>query len=298
MAGYWLRRIEALDPVLDAHEIYRISIGYEFPWDYRRALEFALFRTYCVPSISHLLATTGEFEHRPQRRYDDTALLMAEIAEHGPHSERGRAALGVVNRMHGRYRIDNDDMLYVLSTFVYEPIEWIEQFGWRPLHEHERQAAYHYFHEVGRLMGIKDIPVGFAAFRQFKVDYEGRNFRYSEDNHRIGTDTVELFCSWFPKPLRPAVAAGARSLLDPMMLEAFGFDAPPPWLGRLARAALRARAVAERPLPRRRRSKLLRPGGARSYPTYPVGLGPEDLGAPEPPADVDPSLLRRPAPRG
>ena len=61
----WLHRIEELDPVADHEEIYRISAGYEFPWDYQRALELALFRTYCVPSISELLAATGEFRDRP-----------------------------------------------------------------------------------------------------------------------------------------------------------------------------------------------------------------------------------------
>jgi hypothetical protein len=77
------------------------------------------------------------------------------------------------------------------------------------------------------------------------------------------------------------------------MLEAFGFEPAPSWVGRVARAALSARAVGERPLPRRRRSKLLRPGGARSYPSYPLGHTPEALGATEPPADIDPALLRR-----
>jgi hypothetical protein len=293
MSGYWLRRIEALDPVLDHHEIYRISIGFEFPWDYQRALEFALFRTYCVPSISKLLAATGEFATRPQRRYDDTALLMAELAEHGYDSPRGRAALGVVNRLHGRYRISNDDMLYVLSTFVFDPIDWIDQFGWRPLHEHERQAAHQYFHEVGRRLGIKRIPAGFHEFRRFKADYEGEHFRYSATNHEIGTYTLNLFCSWYPAPLRSVVSAAARSLLDPLMLAAFGFEPAPPWAGRLARAALRARAVAERPLPRRRRSKLLKPGDSRSYSTYPLGQTPETLGAPAPPPGIDPTLLRR-----
>jgi ER-bound oxygenase mpaB/B'/Rubber oxygenase, catalytic domain len=293
MSGYWLRRIERLDPVRDHQEIYRISIGFEFPWDYQRALEFALFRTYCVPSISRLLAATGEFAERPQRRYDDTALLMAELAEHGYDSPRGRSALAVVNRMHGRYRISNDDMRYVLSTFVYDPIDWIDRFGWRKLHEHERQASYHYFHEVGRRMGIKEIPGSFGEFRQFKIDYERAKFRFSENNHKIGTYTMNLFSSWFPAPLRPAVSAGARSLLDPLMLEAFGFKSAPRWLGVVVRGALRARAIAERPFPRRRRSKLLRPGDTRSRPTYPVGQTPEALGAPQPPVAIDPALLRR-----
>ncbi|KAA9149217.1 DUF2236 domain-containing protein [Amycolatopsis acidicola] len=293
MSGYWLRRIERLDPVTDHQEIYRISIGHEFPWDYQRALEFALFRTYCVPSISKLLSATREFAERPQRRYDDTALLMAELAEHGYDSPRGREALGVVNRMHGRYRISNDDMLYVLSTFVYDPIDWIDTFGWRRLHEKERQAAYHYFREVGRRMGIKEIPDGYEAFRRFKDAYESEHFVYSDTNHEIGMYTLNLFASWYPAPLRSAVSTGAKSLLDPMMLAAFGFEPAPAWVGRLVRGALRARAVLERPLPHRRRSKLLYPGGAKSYPTYPAGQRPSDLGAPEPPADIDPELLRR-----
>ena len=101
----WLRRVEELDPVRDCHTIHRITAGYEFPWDYQRALEFALFRTYCVPTISALLARTGEFEKRPQKRYDDTSLLMSEMVEHGYDSERGRESLRTVNRMHAQYDI-------------------------------------------------------------------------------------------------------------------------------------------------------------------------------------------------
>lgn len=44
-------------------------------WDGQRALEIALLRTFAVPGIGGLLATTGEFTQRTQRRYDDTALL-------------------------------------------------------------------------------------------------------------------------------------------------------------------------------------------------------------------------------
>ena len=168
----WVRQIEALDPVRDHEEIYRISAGCEFPWDYNRALEFALFRTYCVPSISALLDATGEFRDRPQQRYDDTALLMAELAAHGYDSPRGKEALRVINRLHGRYAISNDDMRYVLSTFIYDPIDWLDRYGWRRLTEHERIAAFHFYREVGVRMGIRDIPTGFAEFRRLKADYE------------------------------------------------------------------------------------------------------------------------------
>jgi hypothetical protein len=293
MGRYDLRdRIAGLDPERDHLEIYQISSGQEFPWDYTRALEFALFRTYCVPSISKLLAATGEFRDRPQRRYDDTALLMAEMAAHGYDSGRGREALKVVNRAHGRYAISNDDMLYVLSTFVYDPIDWLERYGWRPLHDNERLGAFHYYRAVGTRMGIKDIPESYDAFLAFKNTYEREHFVFSDTNAEIGKYTVELFAAWFPGFLRPAVRLGVRGMLDERMLTAFGFDPAPRWVGASAVAGLKARAFAVRFFPPRRESVLGRPKHNRTYPGYPAGHQPSDLGAPAPPADLPAEFLR------
>ncbi|MGB3369001.1 MAG: oxygenase MpaB family protein [Rhodococcus sp. (in: high G+C Gram-positive bacteria)] len=275
----WLRRIEELDPVADCHTIHRITAGYEFPWDYTRALEFALFRTYCVPSISELLEKTGEFRDRPQKRYDDTSLLMAEMLEHGYDSERGREALRTVNRMHGKYAIDNDDMLYVLTTFIYEPIDWIDSYGWRRLHPNERLAAFHFYREVGIRMGIKNIPESFTEFAKFKLDYEERTFRFTEDNHKVGTYTLELFCSWFPTAVHPAVRQGVYALMDDRMASAFGFPAGSPGLRRMAEASLRLRARGERFLPTRKHSRSTDDAKNKTYPGYPGNYRPKDLGA-------------------
>lgn len=160
-----LRHIRTLDPRRDHYEIYRLCAGAEFPWDFEQALSLALFRTFCVPSISGLLAATGEFERRAQKRYDDTKTLMAEVVEHGYDSPRGRTALRMVNRMHGRYPISNEDMLYVLSTFVYEPVRWIARYGWRPMSRHEELAGFHFYREVGRRMGIRDVPDDYRRSR-------------------------------------------------------------------------------------------------------------------------------------
>lgn len=286
MSRYELRdRIAGLDPERDHLEIYQLSAGREFPWDYTRALEFALFRTYCVPSISTLLAATGEFEKRPQKRYDDTLLLMAEIAAHGYDSPRGREALKVVNRVHGRFAISNDDMLYVLSTFVYDPIDWLTRFGWRPPHEHEKLAAFHYYREVGKRMGIHRIPADYATFAQFKQDYEAQHFVFSETNQRIGEYTVGLFAAWFPKVLRPAVRLAVRGMLDEPMLRAFGFRPAPRWVGAGGELGLRVRAFALRFFPSRRTSVLGISVKNRTYPGYPEGYRPADLGAAAPAAD-------------
>ncbi|MFG1891186.1 oxygenase MpaB family protein [Micromonospora sp. NPDC049051] len=288
----WLRRIEALDPVRDHHEIYRISIGYEFPFDYQRALELALLRTYCVPSISALLDATGEFRLRAQQRYDDTALLMAEMAEHGYDSPRGRQALKVINRAHHRYVISNDDMRYVLSTFVYEPIEWLDRFGWRRLHEHERLAAFHYYRAVGTRMGIRDVPDDFDAFWDFKREYEHTAFRYAPTNQRIAEHTLDLFGSWYPRPLRRGARLGVVALLPAELRAAFGLPAAPRWLSTVVTGGLRARAGVVRMLPPRRTSRLTHAPRNRTYPGYPHGYQLTDLGAPPPPPDLDPALTR------
>ena len=72
-----LDQIRVLDPERDHQRIVFLCTCYEFPFDTTRALEFALFRTFCVPSISALLDRTGEFRDRAQKRYDDTDLMSA-----------------------------------------------------------------------------------------------------------------------------------------------------------------------------------------------------------------------------
>lgn len=284
-----LRQVAALDPYRDRQRIHRITAGYEFPFDYQRSLELALFRTYCSPTISAVLSESGEFAHRPQKRYDDTAILMAEMVEHGVTSDRGGEAVRNINRMHGMYEISNEDMLYVLSTFVFDPIDWIDRYGWRRLHPNERLAAFHYYIEVGQKMGITDLPETMADFHRFRLDYESRNFVYAETNHEIGTYTVDLFAAWFPRPLRPLVRRGVYAMLTDQMAAAFGFPAGSPRLRALLETGLRARSRAVRLLPPRQRSRTTRDPRNRTYPQYPDGYRPRDLGTPR----VKPTVAAR-----
>ena len=62
-----LDQIRALDPVRDHQRIVFLSTRVDFPFDTTRALEFALFRTFGVPSISGLLDRTGEFLRATQK---------------------------------------------------------------------------------------------------------------------------------------------------------------------------------------------------------------------------------------
>ncbi len=247
-----LREIESLDPERDHQRIVHLSFGYEFSWDSIRALEVALYRTYCVPSISGLLHHTREFYDETQRRYDDTGILVAEICEWGYESARGEQAIRRINWAHGHYRISNEDSLYVLSTFIYEPIRWIDAFGWRPTCPNEKLAYYRFWREVGGRMGIRDVPPSYEAFESWADDYERRHFRFADTNRGIGSATRDLFASWFPRALAPIVRYGIYALLDDAMLAAFGFPKPLPLSRPLVRGALKLRGMVVRWLPPRR----------------------------------------------
>jgi hypothetical protein len=169
-------------------------------------------------------------------------------------------------------------MLYVLATFVFDPIDWLSQYGWRPLTHHEQLAAFHFYRAVGCRMGIREIPASFEEFRAFKTAYEQEHFVFAESNRRIGQYTLDLFCSWYPSVLSPVVSRAVVGMLDPLMVRAFGFTSPPGWVGVAGRLALRVRALVVRRMPVRRSLKLTRARN-RTYPGYPDGYRPSDLGA-------------------
>jgi hypothetical protein len=270
-----LDEIRALDAARDHQRIVMLSTRVDFPFDTTRALELALFRTFGVPSISALLHRTGEFERRAQKRYDDTDIIVSELTEHGYDSDRGRAALARMNAIHGRFKIANEDSLYVLSTFVFEPIRFNARFGWRLMTAKEMVALFHFWRAVGERMGIRDIPERYQDFERFSAAYEARRYFFTEANHAVGVATVNLFAGWFPRPLHGLVRQAIYALLDAPARRAFGFPDANPVIAALVLAAMKVRAAALRVWPRRRRP-LLR--SAMTHPSYPKGYQIETLG--------------------
>ncbi|MFD3695392.1 oxygenase MpaB family protein [Streptomyces sp. NPDC058646] len=271
-----LREILRLDPDQDFLAIYRLTATYEFPWDFTRALELALFRTYAVPAIGGLLAETAEFTRRTQKRYDDTVLLLDAVVEHGFESDIARTAIRRVNQMHRSYDISDDDMRYVLCTFVVIPARWLDAYGWRPLTQHERRASANYYATLGRHMGIKDIPGSFEEFETVLDAYEKAHFGWDGGAREVAEATLGLMASWYPAPLAPAVRGASLALLDQPLLDAFRFERPRPGVRRLVRGALRLRGRAVRLMPPRKH-----PHYGRQNPeikSYPGGYDVGELG--------------------
>ena len=246
---HWQRQIARLDPEQDYEQIYRIMGTLEFPWDMSQSLSFALFRTYAVPSIGRLLDETGEFARATQKRYDDTGLLLDEPSRAGLHSHEGRRAIRRINQMHGAYDISNDDMRYVLSTFVVTPKRWMDDYGWRPFSPAEVRASTRYYQELGRLMGIKELPRTYDDFERLLDIYEAEHMAFDPGGRRVADATMALTLTFYPALLSRPMEVFSRALMDPPLLAAFDYRSPRRPLVALARAGLRARARVEALLP-------------------------------------------------
>ena len=267
--NYWQRHETALDPVKDWVEIYAIAVGHEFPWDNARATEFALFRTFAVPEIGELLFRTRAFTEQTQKRYDDTTIVIDGAGLFIGGQSDDRTAIRRLNQMHGSYDIPNDQMLYVLTTFVVPSRRWIDRHGYRPMNPAEVASSVHYWKRMAELMGIRDIPEDYAGFEEYFDSYERDRFAFSPGGRAVADSTLELFTSWYPSPLRPLMRTIAITLMDPHLRQTLRYEAPNAFLSRTVEASLGLRKQILRLFPARR--NLWRAVTDRRLRNYPGG---------------------------
>lgn len=274
-----LRRIEALDPEVDYDEIFSLVAYYEFPWEVVQGTSIAFMRDYGVPSISDLLDRTGRFANDGQKRYDDTVLIGYEYAVDGIDSERGHASVRRLNQIHSHYGIPNHEFAYVLATTLVGPVRFIERYGWRPLHPHERAAMTVVTSRLGSLMGIKDLPTSYAGYELLHDEYEAEHFAYAPANTRVAEASIKIVTDWYPRPVRPLFRRVTIAMLDDELRRALGLPKQPAWLVTLLDRALRVRARLIAKLPPRAADNPYRHDASKTYPFgYKISdLGPRDI---------------------
>jgi hypothetical protein len=258
--------IAALDAERDCQRIAHLLACYEFPFDIARCLELALFHTYGSVTVSRLLDGTGEFRRFGQKRYDDTRLLISHFLEQGYDSEFGQRAIARMNTIHSGFRIPNDDFLFVLSTFISYPCNWVEQHGYRRFTPHEQLAWFTFFRGVGERMGIRDIPADWNAFRHWVDAYEAGHLVYADSNRKVADATVAIFIGWFPWPLKGLVQPAVCALIDDKLRRAFGYRKPAAWWCGLIDATLWLRKQVKRVIHLERHPRLIANTRNRTYP--------------------------------
>ncbi|KAF8896926.1 hypothetical protein CPB85DRAFT_203349 [Mucidula mucida] len=201
----------------DAQVIVHLAMTWDMPTLMQYSLEFALFKTFGVPTISQILADTKQMcGPMATKRYMDTKILIASwtlcplsgispfnppTSRAGEIDPRANIAIARTNYLHGQYPIKNDDMLYTLSLFVTEPIRFAHEYGWRDLSELECQATFMFWREIGLRMKIEGIPDTLAAFMDWAQGYEEVHMVPATTNEVIATPNIEILISIFPDVL-------------------------------------------------------------------------------------------------
>lgn len=279
------REIAACDAVRDCQRIVHLLTVYEFAFDVQHALELALLYTFGSRSVARVLAKTGAFERRGQKRYDDTQLIINRFVEAGYDSPLGQRAISRMNEIHRRYDIANDDLLFVLWTFIDFPEAWLRAHGWRAMTAHEAMAWFTFWRNVGLRMAIADLPETKAAFDAFVARYEAREMRPSPEARRVADATLGVLRGQLPRPLGALATPVAMSLAPARLCEVFGYAPPPSGLARAVDAALRAYAAVSRRVPLTRYPALVDDAdtvtyGRRTPPVEALGVdrrGPSSL---------------------
>ena len=155
-------------------------------------------------------------------------LILDAVLEHGTDSAEGRTAIRRMNQMHRSYDISNDDLRYVLATFVVTPMRWVDAYGWRRMTEIERIASANYYRDLGRHMGIRDVPDTWQGFSRLLDAYERDHFGLDPGGRTVAEATLALLATFPPNDKLPVGVVRRISLatMDAGLLDAFAFPHP------------------------------------------------------------------------
>jgi uncharacterized protein (DUF2236 family) len=199
-----------------------------FAFETQLAHRIGYLRTFASPRIAGLLTHTGQMRAEPRRRATDTGLMMYSLIHAGLQSPVGRLGVARLNEMHRRWRITNDDYIWVLGTFAVTSIRMMMRAGWRPVTEAEKQVVIDWHVELGTRMGITDIPHDFATFDAWFTAYEARMLCRTDAGEELLKLASAVIASKIPRPLRRPTFALAPVLFEEPARIALGYRRPGP----------------------------------------------------------------------
>lgn len=136
-----------------------------------------------------------------------------------PRSERARTAIARTKFLHKGYRasgkIMEADMLYTLSLFALEPIQFVKQFEWREMTEMERCAVGTFWKSLGDALEINydALPSGKTGFQDgihwlgeigaWSQQYEIQHMKPHPRNKELAEKTIDVLVYNLPNFLKP-----------------------------------------------------------------------------------------------
>ncbi|KAJ5782013.1 hypothetical protein N7457_003787 [Penicillium paradoxum] len=229
----------------DAWAIQKSIMQAEFPFIVIKSLQFALFRTYGIPTISTLLLKTSQFSDSATsfKRYADTGTLIGEFMAFDPRSERAQTAIARTKFLHKGYRASGKileaDMLYTLSLFALEPIRFVKQFEWREMTQMERCAVGTYWKSLGDALGIsyETLPSGKIGFQDglqwleeigaWSDRYEIQYMKPHPRNGEIAAKTIDVLVYNLPGFMKPLGEYFVSYMMGDRLRAAMMMEQPP-----------------------------------------------------------------------
>lgn len=269
-------------------ELYQRTMLWEFPDDALLGFQLAFYRPFAVPRMAEILTTSGQFSGDTEKRSYDTGLIMYEIIYAGLDAPVARRMVALMNRMHRRWAIEQEDFTYILNAFIVVPLRHMERVGWRQPLDVEREASWRFYQRLGELMGISTIPGSYGDAEAMFDAYEQRMVTPSPPGRQLGAAVLRVLRQRLPAPLRPIAGRVNAALIgDARVAAAIGLPAAGP-VATLLTTLSRANAVLARRRPAPTQSWFT-PGQAAGR-IYPHGYRLDDLGAARGPTRMPPGM--------
>lgn len=205
--------LAAMDPEKDWHEIYRRLTLWELPAEARFGFQLAFYRPLAVPRMADVLHSTGHMQFDTTRRAYDTGLVMHEIIWGGAKSERGRQMVRLMNRLHDRPDIYDEDMTYLLGALMVVPIRFMDRYGWRTVTDAERHATWRFWDDLGERMGIAVRPNSYGDAEARLAGYDETHFAPNQSGAELTRAALNALRDRLPRPLRPSADQLTSTLL-------------------------------------------------------------------------------------
>lgn len=160
---------------------------------------------------------------RVGKRYADTTVLVGEFLVNDIDSERACIAINRMNWIHSRYgnKIEMDQMVYTLCLLTCEALQWIDRYDWRQTTALEKHASWVFWYEVGRRMGLDNVPLSYEACATFIEDFETRKMVPSQNSALIAKGVFTLYASTIPAFLTPVVKTVITAFMETRLRTAF-----------------------------------------------------------------------------
>ncbi|MFD7663721.1 oxygenase MpaB family protein [Streptomyces sp. NPDC059788] len=230
-------------PLERAEAVYRHLVRHELSEDLAFGLNIGFYRTFAVPEIAGLLASTGKMTGRAEVRAKTTGLMMHQLFAAGLDSPRGAETIVALNRVHSRWQIGDDAFRYVLSCFDVAPMRWCDRYAWRATTGAEKAASHAFYLGLADRMGIREVPATWDAFADWTDRYEQRQFAATPASAELWAATRGMLIRrFFPPALGPVVRTAADVFLDEPLRHAVGARRPSAPVRALVLGAMRLRA--------------------------------------------------------